>query len=90
MAYSRWSTSVWYTFWHVGYGEEETADTAIFTICGVGNFTAKQIRDDISKCICDVQWLTREDRHNQPTKDQLIELEGYMVQFLQSVDRKYS
>ena len=51
MSYSRWGQSRWYTFWCVQNEKTENRDTAIFEICSVINFTAKELRHDMDKCV---------------------------------------
>ena len=84
MSYSRWGgrgSGNWYTFWHSQDDETENRDTAIFCICCVYNFTAKDIRDDIDKCLDIV-------KGKDPDGD-LNELKRYMLEFLKDVDDMY-
>ena len=81
MSYSRWSNSDWYTYWMCQPRETENRDSSIFEICGIKSFTAKEIRDDIKSCLLQVE--------NLEHSNDLIELEGYMLEFLQDVDEEY-
>lgn len=80
MSYSRWGGSEWYTFWHAQAEETENRDTAIFDICGVATFTAKQLREHLPACLDVVKKVQDGD---------LDELTGYIQDFLHDVDREY-
>lgn len=85
MAYSRWIFSRWYTFWAAGH--KESYDDAIFCICrfdGDINFTAKELREDLDKCINKV----RKEEINV-TLEELKELEGYVKEFLLDVEKEF-
>lgn len=83
MAYSRWVTSDWYTFWCAHpRNSRETRLTAIFEICGVCQFTAKQLRDNIDECVKEAMEITDYEYDEE-------ELKGYMKAFLADVDEKY-
>ena len=84
MSYSRWGSrgsGHWYTYWHVQDKETENRDTAVFDICAVATFTAKQLRDDMDGCMAEVR--KRDDAGD------LNELRQYATEFLADVDRKY-
>lgn len=84
MAYSRWITSEWYTFW-CSMGEAiglETRDNAVFCICALCTFTAKELRDDIDGCL--------EKAHELQPDSDIEELRGYMGLFLADVDKEYA
>jgi len=85
MSYSRWGSSDWYTFWCSSSEEIETKDNAIFEICGVTRFTAKELRNDIKSCLATVKEL-------QPNADEedIDELSIYMRRFLKDVDKEYN
>lgn len=56
MSYSRWSNSLWYTYW--SSTSSNTINDQVFEICGVTSFTYKEIIDDIEKCLdraCELQ-----------------------------------
>ena len=78
MAYSRWLTSIWYTYWHVGGGH--IRDTQPFEICAVKMFTYKELNTDIEKCLQEIRELVPE-----ATEEQIQELKGYMQYFLKDV-----
>ncbi len=84
MSYSRWGSrgsGHWYTYWCVQDKETENRDTAIFDICTVVSFTAKQLRDDMDGCMDEV-------RKRDSTGD-IEELRQYATEFLADVDRVY-
>lgn len=82
MSYSRWSSSHWYTFWCVQPGgQQETRNNARFEICSLTNFSAKELRDDMDKCLEKVADLDPDGC--------LDELKLYMKRFLADVDERY-
>lgn len=81
MSYSRWSNSIWYTFWCTQSEDTENRDTAIFCICDVMDFTAKELRDDMQGCLDKVKLL-------EPDGD-IYELVKYMQKFLKKVNEEY-
>jgi len=86
MSYSRWGSrgsGHWYTYWCV-HPQEENADNALFDICSVAMFTAKDLRDDMDSCIEIVA-----KKEPQATKAMLDELKVYMQEFLSDVDSDY-
>ena len=88
MSYSRWGgrgSGYWYTFWCVPPGDEiETRDNALFSICSVCTFTAKDLRDDIFACL---NVVAKKD--SLADKDKLDELRIYISEFLEDIDREY-
>ena len=85
MSYSRWGgrgSGHWYTYWHVPTrGEVETRDNALFDICGVCMFFAKDLRDDIEGCLFVVM-----EKDSLADKSKLDELRIYISEFLEDVD----
>ncbi len=86
MSYSRWGGSHWYTYWHAQDKETENRDTAIFEICTVASFTAKELRDDVEQCILAAM---KKDIVGEMRNGLDDELRGYMEQFLADVDEAY-
>jgi len=88
MSYSRWgsrSSGYWYTYWYVHPVEKlETRDNALFDICGVCMFTAKELRNDIETCL---NIVAKKD--SSADKDKLDELRIYISEFLEDVNREY-
>lgn len=88
MSYSRWGSrgsGYWYTFWCVqAPGVKETKNNALFTVFEICSFTAKQLRDDIEKCICIVA------KKDKVSGEKLLELKIYMNEFLEDINNKYS
>ena len=87
MAYSRWMGSPWYTFWSCEGPETENRDTAVFCVCSVKSFTAKELRDDIDGCIEKVKQVLEEE--TDYSEEEFDELKGYMKAFLKDVDEEY-
>lgn len=89
MSYSRWGSrgsGYWYTYWCVQpSGKKETKDNALFEICDVCVFTAKQLRNNMKECIDNVAIKDRTVK-----KELLQELKIYMNEFLYDVEKKYS
>jgi len=84
MSYSRWIGSTWYTFWSAQSDETENRDTAVFEICAVCSFTAKELRNDMDKCISIVKRL-----QENVEETELDELRIYMFRFLKDVNDEY-
>jgi len=85
MSYSRWGSrgsGYWYTYWHCPNDETENRDTAIFAVCGVKEFTAKELRDDLDSCMDKIKKL-------EPNGD-TEELKKYAKEFLSDVDEDYT
>lgn len=90
MSYSRWSCSEWYTYWSCPLDEEkETRDTAIFSVCMIADFTAKQLRDNMDQCIEDVKRIVEKEYKDPFEESHYTELRGYMERFLSDVDEEY-
>jgi hypothetical protein len=83
MSYSRWSNSKWYTFWCVPNGKEDR-DNAVFEVCDICTFTAKQLREDRVNCLNEIL-----DIDHDTSESELLELESYMLQFLADVETKH-
>lgn len=88
MSYSRWGyrgSGHWYTFWAAQIIEEnETYDNAELVICLICSFCAKELRDNIDRCI-----LTVSSIDPKATPEELDELRVYMGEFLNDVDQEY-
>lgn len=91
MSYSRWGSSFWYTYPSVSLDcAPDNRDTAVFCICGIIDFTAKGIRDDIDGCVNLANSVFADmPSQDRPTFQQLKELRGYMKQFLAEVDERF-
>lgn len=92
MAYSRWGKdNRWYTYWCVQDKNNENRDTAIFEICTVISFSAKQLRDDIKGCleIAKIKENKNSKIEYQVTDKEIDKLKHYMNQFLKSVGSVY-
>lgn len=89
MAYSRWLGSRWYTYWRVQSANiPNTRDNAIFEVCGVASFSAKELRDDMDGCIETARQEGSSTAIGDPTPEEMEELRRYMLHFLQDVDKE--
>jgi hypothetical protein len=115
MSYSRWSNSVWYTFWG-SYSPKgiNKKKEQIFEICDFPSYhvTYQQIVDNIDKVIYDVGiFYSREHSGSifsrfelesgdaiyestlwpakNPTDEELEELKGYMLEFVEDMDEHF-
>ena len=90
MAYSRWGSSRWYTFWAHQDQDTENRDNAIFNICPVARLAAWEIREDIEDCLTRVADLEEPTIPGDVSNAEREELRGYMLEFLADVDASYS
>ena len=84
MSYSRWGTrgsGRWYTYWMAQDDATENRDTAVFDVCTVANFTAKELRDDMAGCMAKV--------HEIDPEGDTDELRIYATEFLADIDAAY-
>jgi hypothetical protein len=44
MSYSRWSNSIWYTFW--SYSRSPKKEDQLFEICPIKSFTYKELKEN--------------------------------------------
>ena len=87
MSYSRWGESRWYTFWACQEEETENRDTSLFEICTVASFAASELRADIDACLAKA--VAAEQVRGMVADDEIEELRGYMLEFLDAVDNAY-
>ena len=84
MSYSRWSNSDWYTYWSCHpLGSAMNKHNATFVVCGVSEYTAKQLRDNIQYCVNDAMSKTE-------FKFDGDEIKGYMNKFIKDVDERFT
>lgn len=77
MFYSRF----WHTYWKKNpHNVPETYDNAIFCITGVGEFSAKSLRDNLDGCMEQVRSIS-------PRGD-IDELKKYIKRFLSNVENE--
>jgi len=85
MSYSRWGgrgSGHWYTYWVARIDEEnEDRDAAMFCICCVASFSAKELRDAMDLCMAQV--------HEIDPKGDVAELRQYAMEFLEDIDNEY-
>lgn len=86
MSYCRWSDSYWYIY-HSVYSIPFSKKEQFLVIAEVGILSWQDIVNDLSGCIkkikdaCTVIY----NEHNQPTKEDLKELEHYLCEFVADV-----
>ena len=93
MSYSRWGSSFWYTYWwsntDVNCQEDE-----ILEVCSVMSFTFEELKN-IKKCVnqielyYNVKGVETQDKGTKPTKEEIKELKGYMLEFVEDVKDHY-
>jgi hypothetical protein len=79
MAYSRWSTSRWYSYYSTSSGQG--INSQALEICSVASFTYEELKYKIDSCINRVQ---KEDP--EATKKEIEELKGYIQEFIADVE----
>jgi len=95
MSYSRWSNSVWYTFWCSTDSEE--MDEQLFDVCGICSFTYAELKQGLDKCIDKIKGIIAEDNQSEPitftsdkyTEDEYDELKIYMKRFIKDIEEEY-
>jgi len=98
MSYSRWSNSIWYTFWSAtpkqcipmeGFNPEDEQ----FSVDCEMDFSYKSLKKDIEDCINKVrshyEFKLGEDNENLPSDADYDELRGYMQEFIKDVEEEY-
>jgi len=89
MAYSRWGSSRWYTFWAGQDIATENRDTARFKVGFVAAFTAAELQSDIEHCLTIVMEKEESQFRSLVSDEEREELRGYMLKFLADVDKAY-
>ena len=88
MSYSRWGdrgSGYWYTFWSANPNKDgENYDNAVFEVCMIKAFTAKELRGGIDRCLNVIDNLDP-----KAGSEKLEELGAYMNEFLNDVDNEY-
>ena len=86
MSYSRWSNSVWYTYYACSYSYE--MDDQAFDVCAVRCFTYGELKEDwktngpaLLASLSKIKKLCPE-----ATEEELQELRGYMLEFIDDVE----
>jgi len=97
MSYSRWSNSIWYTFWTVtpkscippeGLNPE---DEQFCVDCEL-EFSYKSLKKDMLKCLNNVRShyeFKMDNDENLPSDADYDELKGYMQEFIKDVEEEY-
>ena len=91
MAYSRWSNSIWYTFWTTrGHGEH--FNDQLLSVNSELCFSYKELSKDIKKCLEEVveHYKSLDDNCAHYCSDDAInELQIYMERFIEDVQDCY-
>lgn len=82
MAYSRWNTSTWYTYWSSIHSGKTKEDQAL-QVEGEMVLTYSSIKNDRQSCLDAVNVL------GDYAFEQMQELSQYMDEFCAEVDRKF-
>jgi hypothetical protein len=87
MSYSRWSSSLWYTYYSVYSGRGRNGQ--VFQVCDIEGFTYEDMKADIERCL-DTCGVREEDRRGKlVTPEERDELKGYMELFIDDVELEY-
>jgi len=96
MSYSRWTTSVWFTFGTLKNGlkkPKKCSDWYFAILCDsvedIGGFSYNELKNDMDKCILAVKEAVDNKKKPVITKKELNELKGYMLEFVEEVNRDY-
>ena len=84
MAYSRWSRSLWYTYYMVNYSTSK--DGQLFDVCGVRVFKYEELLENIEGCLEACRRYADEHHEKPCTDEQIKELKGYMQEFMEDVE----
>lgn len=86
MAYSRWISSRWYTYWMIPGGPQTfRRDDQVLDVCAVAPFTYKELSEDLEKCLDQVERVCRANNMDPVQPEEREELKGYMEAFLEDV-----
>lgn len=80
MAYSRWSTSVWYTYWSISMTGVNEATLAVCRAGGEMHYVPYEDMKD------DVAGAAESLRSIYDTDEEIEELVGYMKMFMEDVE----
>lgn len=85
VSYSRWGEdSPWYVYYMVS--NTWARDKQLLDICGTKTFNYRELKDDIEECLDLVRILCTSDWKVPVTEEQLFELKGYMLTFINDVE----
>ena len=115
MSYSRWSNSIWYTYWVAT--NTKIMDEEVFEICSVRSLTYREIKNDIDAAVksvadkmrksfiesnnADLEYLVDDSKSVKdlreytftalysPSEADIVELKGYMQEFLIDIEDEY-
>lgn len=80
MSYSRWSNSVWYTYYFASESLER--DEQLFDVCAIKMFTYRELKDNLQGCLDGL----KADQCQEATQEEMDELKGYMLEFIDDVE----
>ena len=81
MSYSRWSNSVFYTYYFAS--ESLIRDEQLFDVCAIKMFTYKELKDNLQGCLDGL----KADQCVEATQKEMDELKGYMLEFIDDVEK---
>ena len=93
MSYSRWSNSIWYTFWSCNGPDTDLKDDQTFEICDFGAsslFTYKQLKENIEQCLDEAIETATKNNEKEISKNDRDELKVYMNRFIEDIEEEYS
>ena len=94
MSYSRWSYSLWYTFWasNDGFLNQVLKNRQRFEVCSVASFSYAEIKDSLIKCLIKCEEVSEKQftPSRKITSVEERELQGYMLEFLYDMDKIFS
>jgi len=87
MAYTRKN---WYTFWNADASHPTNRNKQVFDICPLVQFTYKQLKTDMQKCISEVKSINRKEQCAARKRTGAMdynELKIAMRKFIQDVEQ---
>ena len=91
MSYSRWTTSIWYTYWSADSDSSKGRDGQIFEICTIRPFTYAELKENLRGCV-DMAVSIYNAGANPgygATPSDIDELRGYMKEFMEDIEEKF-
>lgn len=89
MSYSRWGESRFYCYWAASEGNG-TKNREVFEICGITNFTFRELTDHLDDCLDAAIELQNLEDLDPCTPAEREELKGYIAQFIEAVEANYA
>lgn len=88
MSYSRWGESRFYCYWAASEGL--TKEKEVFEICGLTNFTYKELKNHMNDCLDAAIELEEQDALHHVTPAEKEGLRDCMVKFIEDIERYYA